>query len=139
MLDKNSSYLITLSGTTNSGKSAVLSSTIDKFKQNGAKIIDHLKDGPKDKVAIMEYNNEIIGVCTGGDVVKGLLDYWLPLLLGKKCKYIIIATKASGSTCDYIVDFATKNNMVMIPLHKFRSIGKKRDSDLAQMIVNLFE
>lgn len=139
MLDKNKNHLITLSGTTNSGKSTVLSLTIDTFIQNGAKIIKTLKDGSKDKVVILEYNEKIIGICTAGDVVEDLLDYWAPLLLKKGCKHIIVATKASGGTCNYVVDFAKNNDMAMIPLHKFRNIDDIRDLELTKTIVNLFK
>lgn len=42
------------------------------------------------------------------------MAYWLKELLGKGCQYILIATKASRSTCDCAVDFAKNNDKYAI-------------------------
>ena len=135
--DINEKYLITVSGTTNSGKSTVLSSVIDKFVDNGATIVNDLKSGLRDRVVIIEYKNEKIGICTEGDV-KSILEHWLPRLLDNDCKFIITPTKAHGDTCAYVNDFAKNNKFILIPLHKFKWDKENDFSILKNFIFDLF-
>ena len=138
MLDKNKNYLITVSGTANSGKSTVLSLTIDKFIQNGAKVVSLLKDGSTDRVVILEYNNKLIGICTAGDAVS-VLDWWLPRLLSKGCKHIVTATKAYGDTCSYVNNFAEDNNFEIISLHKFHHKNENDISKIDEFVFDLLK
>ena len=116
--ESDKKYLITVSGTSDAGKSRVLSLTIDKFIQNGATLIQPLYSGTVDSVVVIEYNKHKIGISTGGDHVS-ILNRWLPALLNYECDFIITATKSQGDTCIYVNDFARDNDFVLIPLHKY--------------------
>lgn len=121
--------VITLCGSSNTGKTTTLKNVIDKLERK-YKVND--VEGEffvaNDRLVTVDIDGVKVGISTGGDRGKGVKDC-ITKLLNKGCNIIITATRSKGATVKVVNTFCENNKYKLDRIKKSLTIKQKMNKE----------